>query len=1264
MPNEVEITITAQDLSGPAFAGALAHLATLQAAAKMLARDIGKVGAARLDTGAMAASLIALKAKIQQLGIADIADVNVPYGRLITQINIIKRFIDQAGISDLLDVNVDPQKLAAQIQKLKGISETIPINFDVGPLPSNLIGKNLSETVLVNVQGAQQGASALNNLAAAATAAVGASGGAGSGGGGGSGILGAAAAGGYFGNVWGNVTSKLRTGGGGWGMMIGGVGAWHLALDAAIEATIAFGLALAAATAGGLVMAETTKNISQHLQAVDTVAGALGQNIPPLTGKLDALAHAMAPQTIEIYGAGLRLVTQESGLLRQAASPVVTLFDNWAAKILIWAQNQTQFGKLIHSGVGYLSQLGNIVGTVGQIFGNLLHDDPGIAHYLLDIVQAIFDVVKAFTLLPGPIVAGVLALHGMYIWGKVLAAGMIYLGQQTVGLVKSLAGLAANPLVWAAAAAAGMAYLAYESMQADNATKTFIANLNAGLANDKASTAMTQISADIGQIESRMQSQTITQTLQGWSHSWAAIGYDARAAAQDVQSGLKDIFTPSGSVLGGLAKLGDAIKAVFVPGAGASIVVQNNINALNKELQALVGQQGNLFHETGNLITQGYTYAQSVALMDLAGVRASDTYQMMREKVASLITGYKDLGISGSILTNSVNAVTFAALQQNEKVAQLNAGWDAFEQMVVAGETDFFKFNNTIVNLNTTLGKTSGAVDTLGKKQAQQIQYFTMAATQANAEMDSLTTLTNAAGLGAKGTDLLAQATKDMLAAMLPAAAKSQTFTAILYALAQRGGYQGADSFKALSKWVGNVQNPMQNLNKITGILTRASAGLTQDVKNLSMALGTTLNNAMATAIFQASGGQQVFDQFAKSIMTTKFNSEQDRTAALNLATSLQGLTGNTHQTKQEFLSFAQGALHLTQKQADTLWQETFPQLQSTINSLHGKNIPIAAIVSGSGGITMKQQLLGQNASGHLEFHAGGGYVGGSGGATQDNQLIAASPGEFVVNAKSASAIGPHGMAAINSYAQGGIVQNLIHDPLGLFGWYEGKKAESFDDRASVEFESAAVKAFRAAEKRAQKMLITGGNAGANAGAYERYALSLFPSHGWGGIQMTGLVPLWTRESSWNNLAMNPSSGAFGIAQALGHGLPGTAGRYGNQYPSLAANNGNAAAQIQWGEDYIAGTYGTPLNAWAHELSAGWYGDGLNAVVNGPTLIGVGERGKEHVQVTPMDGRGGACRHVVVLDVRNASDDLKAMIRKWVISDGGGDVQEAFGRDW
>jgi resuscitation-promoting factor RpfB len=88
--------------------------------------------------------------------------------------------------------------------------------------------------------------------------------------------------------------------------------------------------------------------------------------------------------------------------------------------------------------------------------------------------------------------------------------------------------------------------------------------------------------------------------------------------------------------------------------------------------------------------------------------------------------------------------------------------------------------------------------------------------------------------------------------------------------------------------------------------------------------------------------------------------------------------------------------------------------------------------------------------------------------------------------------------------------------------------------------------------------------------------------YGWAtGPQWNALETLWDRESNWNNKAKNPSSGAYGIPQAL----PPT------KMPKAAQESGgsSATAQIQWGLAYIKNRYGNPINAWGFWQSHNWY---------------------------------------------------------------------------
>jgi hypothetical protein len=105
-------------------------------------------------------------------------------------------------------------------------------------------------------------------------------------------------------------------------------------------------------------------------------------------------------------------------------------------------------------------------------------------------------------------------------------------------------------------------------------------------------------------------------------------------------------------------------------------------------------------------------------------------------------------------------------------------------------------------------------------------------------------------------------------------------------------------------------------------------------------------------------------------------------------------------------------------------------------------------------------------------------------------------------------------------------------------------------------------------------------------------------TYGWAtGTEWAALTEVISRESGGNPDAANPS-GAYGIAQALGHAGPGDAGTvsstaYGGYgVPAAtcqAANSGNASAQLIWMMAYIKATYGDPIGAWNSEQERGYY---------------------------------------------------------------------------
>jgi len=97
---------------------------------------------------------------------------------------------------------------------------------------------------------------------------------------------------------------------------------------------------------------------------------------------------------------------------------------------------------------------------------------------------------------------------------------------------------------------------------------------------------------------------------------------------------------------------------------------------------------------------------------------------------------------------------------------------------------------------------------------------------------------------------------------------------------------------------------------------------------------------------------------------------------------------------------------------------------------------------------------------------------------------------------------------------------------------------------------------------------------------------SMAQAMGWTGGDWNALNELWDHESNWNPHAKNPSSGAYGIPQALPYNkMPQAA------WPESAGGTSDAGTQIQWGLDYIKSRYGSPSNAWSAWQSRNphWY---------------------------------------------------------------------------
>lgn len=93
-------------------------------------------------------------------------------------------------------------------------------------------------------------------------------------------------------------------------------------------------------------------------------------------------------------------------------------------------------------------------------------------------------------------------------------------------------------------------------------------------------------------------------------------------------------------------------------------------------------------------------------------------------------------------------------------------------------------------------------------------------------------------------------------------------------------------------------------------------------------------------------------------------------------------------------------------------------------------------------------------------------------------------------------------------------------------------------------------------------------------------ARQMLGEFGWDAGQFGCLDHLWSGESGWNPSATNPTSGAYGIPQALPGGKMASAGEDWRTNP---------LTQIRWGLGYIRDVYGSPCGATSFKSGRGWY---------------------------------------------------------------------------
>ncbi|MBU7599114.1 lytic transglycosylase domain-containing protein [Streptomyces sp. P38-E01] len=138
----------------------------------------------------------------------------------------------------------------------------------------------------------------------------------------------------------------------------------------------------------------------------------------------------------------------------------------------------------------------------------------------------------------------------------------------------------------------------------------------------------------------------------------------------------------------------------------------------------------------------------------------------------------------------------------------------------------------------------------------------------------------------------------------------------------------------------------------------------------------------------------------------------------------------------------------------------------------------------------------------------------------------------------------------------------------------EAKKAEELEKKAAEEREK------ELAASRSSERTAPGGGDFPQQASYSVAEVKAMAQQIVGGGQFQCFSNIVQRESTWNYQASNPSSGAYGLVQAL----PGT------KMASAGADwRTNPATQIKWGVNYMNDRYGSPCGAWEFWQANHWY---------------------------------------------------------------------------
>jgi cell wall-associated NlpC family hydrolase len=743
------------------------------------------------------------------------------------------------------------------------------------------------------------------------------------------------------------------------GGLAGTVGGIHLLIDAIIELVAIITLAsvgiLAAAAALGIFIAvgnlaqDTLGRISDRLKATYTAATATGQAIYPLANSFDKLASKIRPEIWQLYGDALNLVTGRAGTLGQIAVKTGTYLDQLAAKVVVFISSpgfQQGLTTLVKAGFGVLRQLGDIFRNLGQALVEFakVAQTTHIAEDLLAIINAAAKLLDLILKLPTPILAVAVGLHGLYLWGGLLATGIVALLSPLRGLALALGGVAA------AESAGGLASLGKDS-SAWERLKSVITDIGNGFgalpariglvakAEQDAGAAAEGAAAQTGGLSGVLAKMggtagLATGGLIALAAAAAAFAVLALTAKDNAQKWINSINSGlgQGSILTVIGRTMSNLAAVTGQLSTAQGLNAQATHELAGEQVNLSGKlQDELVHTAAISKAYGVNMPTALALLNTAGVKTSALFTDQSKvwaaaevQVAGLVKGYAAMGQGLTQLQGDVSVQLVTGADQLKQMQALNTAWDTWITTVTGGESAFVKFQQDLAGTNTNARAAGASMGGLNAASLTLRSAYLAMLPDAGKVLDNIRSQSAVLQNGAQGSAILTKATKDLAAEMIPLAQGNQSARDSLLALVQEAD-PAVNTWQKLTKWVGKegATQAAADLDSIMTKLETPVSNLAADAAKLTTTLQQDLNPAMATAEFNALGGQKAFSTFASDL--TKFGPGSQATvqAGAQVASMLLAIDKNTATAKDQFVAWAE-SMGIPQKAADQLWATVY----------------------------------------------------------------------------------------------------------------------------------------------------------------------------------------------------------------------------------------------------------------------------------------------------------------------------------------------------